>query len=105
VSGTGASRFDSFYSQVKRFRDEWREWIFGEDKKDKESFHILSAEQWTSSYSNKKPDFENMPRFSEKIPQLKDSLQSGLFDILLLILFNVAFFMASYAVFIRYDAR
>jgi len=105
VVGTGLSRSESFMSQVRKFRNEWREWIFSEDRKDEDSCHILSAEQWTGSYSGKKPDFENLPRFSEKIPDLKDSLQSGLLDLLLLILFNVVFFMASYMAFIRYDVH
>ena len=105
MAGTGSSRFENFYARVKRFRDEWREWIFSEDKKDKDSFHILSNEHWTRPYSQKKPDFENMPRFSEQLPSLKDSLQSGLPDLSLLILLNVILFMASYLVFMRYDVR
>jgi len=105
IAGTGSSRFESFMGQVKRFRDEWREWIFGEDKKDEDSCHVLSAESWTNSYSEKEPDFGHLPRFSEKLPSLRDSLQSGLLDLSLLMLFNVVLFMASYLVFMRYDVR
>jgi ABC-type transport system involved in multi-copper enzyme maturation permease subunit len=105
VAGTGSSRFESFMSQVKRFRDEWREWIFSEDKKDEDSLHILSAERGHYSYSQKEPDFGHLPRFSEKLPSLRDSLQSGSLDLSLLILLNVLLFMASYLVFMRYDVR
>ena len=105
IAGTGASRSENFMAQVKKFRDEWREWIFGEVKKDKDSFHLLSNEKWTRPYSRKKPDFENMPRFSDKLPRLEESFQSGLLDLCLLILFNVIFFMASYLAFMRYDVR
>lgn len=105
VAGTGSSRFESFMGQVKRFRDEWREWVFGEDKKDEDSLHVLSAEPWTYSYSDKEPDFAHLPQFSEKLPGLKDSLRSGLADLLILVLFNVVLFMTSYLVFMRYDVR
>jgi ABC-type transport system involved in multi-copper enzyme maturation permease subunit len=105
VAGTGSPRFESFYAQIRRFRDEWREWIFGEDKKDEDSLHILSAEPWHYSYSQKEPDFGHLPRFSEELPGLRDSFQSGLLDLCLLILFSVVLFMASYLVFMRYDVR
>jgi ABC-type transport system involved in multi-copper enzyme maturation permease subunit len=105
VAGTGSSRSESFMAQVKRFRDEWREWTFSEDKKDKDSFHIISNEKWTKPYSQKAPDFEHLPRFYEELPSLKDSFRSGLPDLSLLILFNVVLFMASYLVFMRYDVR
>ncbi len=105
VAGTGAGRFKSFIAQVKRFRDEWREWIFSEDKNDKESFQVLSNESWTMPYSHKKPDFNHLPRFTEKLPSLKDSIRIGLLDLLLLTLLSVMFLMASYLVFLRYDVR
>jgi len=74
-------------------------------RKDEDSFHVLSNEKWTRPYSQKEPDFGHLPRFSEKLPSLKDSLQSGLLDLSLLILLNVVLFMASYLVFMRYDVR
>lgn len=105
IAGTGLLRSESFINQVKRFRDEWREWILGEDKKDKDSFHILSNEQWTRPYSQREPDFANLPRFSEKLPDLRGSFQAGLLDLSLLVLLNVVLFMVSYTVFMRYDVR
>jgi hypothetical protein len=105
VAETGLPRFESFYAQIKRFRDEWREWIFSQDRKNKDSLHILSAEPWTIPYSLKKPDYEHIPRFFEKLPSLRHGLQSGLLDLSLLILVNVILFMASYLAFMRYDVR
>ena len=105
IAGTGLSRSESFMAQVKRFRDEWREWIFSEDRKDKDSFHVLSNEKWTRPYSQKEPDFGHLPRFSEKLPGLGDSFLSGSLDLSLLVLPNVLLFMASYLAFMRYDVR
>jgi hypothetical protein len=105
VAGTGSPRSESFIAQVKRFRDEWREWIFSEDRKDKDSFHIRTNERRRNHYSEKEPDFGHLPRLSERFPDLRDSLQSGLLDLLLLIFLNVALFMASYLAFLRYDVR
>jgi ABC-type transport system involved in multi-copper enzyme maturation permease subunit len=105
ISGTGSLRSESFMVQVKNFRHEWREWVFSEDRKDKDSFHVTSAESWTRSYSQKEPDYANLPRFSEKSPTLKDSFRAAQLDLAFLILLNVVLFMASYLVFMRYDVR
>jgi len=92
-------------TQVKTFRNQWREWIFSEDRKDKDSFHILTNERRYRHYSEKEPDYGHLPRFSEQLPDLRDSLQSGFLDLLLLIFLNVILFMASYLAFLRYDVR
>ncbi len=105
LAGTGSSRSESFMAKAKRFRDEWREWIFSEDRKDKDSFHIRTNEGKRNHYSEKEPDFGHLPRFSEQLPDLRDSFQSGFLDLMLLVFLNVALFMASYLAFLRYDVR
>ena len=66
---------------------------------------IRTNERRRSHYSEKEPDFGHLPRFSEQLPDLRDSLQSGFLDLLLLIFLNVVLFMASYLAFLRYDVR
>jgi ABC-type transport system involved in multi-copper enzyme maturation permease subunit len=105
IAGTGLHRFESFLKQVRNYRDEWREWILAEDKKDKDSFHILSNEEWTRPFSQKEVDFGNLPGFSEKEIPLVDAVRSGILDLALLILFNFVFFIGAYVAFLRYDVR
>jgi len=105
IAGTGFHRFESFLKQVRNYRNEWREWILAEDRKDKESFHILSNEEWTRPFSQKDVEFGNLPSFSEKPIPLVDAVRSGMLDVVLLILFNFVFFIGAYVAFLRYDVR
>lgn len=105
VTGNGKVRFENFMNQVREFQNEWREWIFAEDAKDKSSFHILSSEKSKRPYSLKEPDYGLMPRFFEELPSLKDSLRSASLDLFILVLLNVTFFMLSYLVFMRSSLR
>lgn len=105
IAGTGLHRFENFLKQVRNYRNEWREWILAEDKKDKESFHILSNEEWTKPLSQKEADFNNLPRFREKPISLVDGVRKGMLDLVLLILFNFSLFFLANVAFLRYDVR
>jgi ABC-type transport system involved in multi-copper enzyme maturation permease subunit len=105
IAGTGLHRFESFYSQVKKYRNEWQQWLLAEDKKDKDSFHILSNEEWIPPFSRKKIDFGHLPGFSEKPIPIADAIQYGMLDGVLLMLFNLIFFMGAYVAFLQYDVR
>ena len=48
-----------------------------------------------------KPD--DLPRFDMQAERLNDSFNAALFDVLLLVVYNVLFFMLSYVFFLRYD--
>ena len=48
-------------------------------------------------------DASALPHFDMFSENLRDSFDAALFDILLLTVFNVLFFMLSYAFFLRYD--
>jgi ABC-type transport system involved in multi-copper enzyme maturation permease subunit len=45
----------------------------------------------------------DVPRFHLFEESLEDSFNAASFDMLLLVVFNVLFFMLAYAVFLRYD--
>ena len=50
-------------------------------------------------------DYDQIPRFHVSPPSLDDSVYIALNDVLLLAIFNVVFFMASFLFFLRYDVR
>ncbi len=99
LAGTGPNLFDYFQKALDRFHqghDEFRQSMYSRD--------IM---EWTQSGPKvKDPDWfdaENLPRFDMFAESLDDSFDAALFDILLLAVFNVLFFMLSYTIFIRYD--
>ena len=99
LAGTGPDLFDHFQKALERFHrghEEFRHRMFDRD-----------TMEWTQSGRKvKDPDwFEvgNLPHFDMFSENLGDSFDAALFDILLLAVFNVLFFMLSYTLFIRYD--
>jgi len=102
IAGVGLPRFESFYAQVVRYRERLRDFIVSEDKKDPESAHFVNHEGFGTS--EKPVDFDAIPKFQERPIPLSDSLHA-LWDVVLLILFNLAFFVLAFVAFLRYDVR
>jgi ABC-type transport system involved in multi-copper enzyme maturation permease subunit len=97
LAGTGPNLFDYFQKALERFHqghEEFRQ-------------SMWSMREWSESGPQiKDPDWfdpENLPRFDMFAESLTDSFDAALFDILLLAVFNVLFFMLSYTIFLRYD--
>ena len=99
MAGTGPTLFDHFSDAMERFQDahdEYRQgmWRNIEDWRGREGPKLRDADWF---------DADDIPRlqvFSEALPE---ALDAALFDILLLVVFNVLFFMLSYVFFLRYD--
>ena len=97
------------YQQIKEYQVQLKEFILTEDQKDPDSLHLLfnfdyATEHW-QAISNKPVDFNTVPKFQEKDLALGQSLKLAIWDIGLLVLFNLVFFAASFASFLRYDVR
>jgi len=103
VAGVGVLRFEQFYQQVKKYRSQLRDFIVAEDRKDPESAHLINFEG--DGISEKPVDFDAIPRFREKPIPMSDSLRYALWDVVLLILFNLVFFALAFVAFLRYDVR
>jgi len=109
VAGTGINRFKSLYQQVKRYQAELKEYVRGKDAEDPESLHLLCAHSqairdW-GVISKKPVSFDTVPKFQERDLALGQSLKLAIWDIGLLTLFNLVFFVASFVSFLRYDVR
>ena len=109
VAGTGITRFKSLYQQVKRYQADLKEYVRGKDAEDSESLHLLCAHSQAISdwgIMSKKPvSFDAVPKFQEQDVALGQSLKLAIWDIGLLLLFNMFFFAASFVSFLRYDVR
>jgi len=111
IAGVGMSRIEHLHQQINRYQESLREYIRSEDAEDPESLHLLFqfpsewvAENW-HAISGKPVDYDGVPKFQERDFTLRESLRWAIWDIGLLILFNLLFFMAAFVSFLRYDVR
>ena len=109
IAGTGITRFKSLYQQVKRYQQDLKEYIRGKDAEDPESLHLLcdhgqAIRDW-GVISKKPVSFDTVPKFQERDLVLGESLKLAIWDIGLLVLFNLVFFTAAFVSFLRYDVR
>jgi ABC-type transport system involved in multi-copper enzyme maturation permease subunit len=109
VAGTGLNRFIELYQQIKRYRQDLKEFIRSKDLQDPDSLHLLTPEIQTVQnwrmISHNPVDFDTVPKFQEKDLALGESLQLAIWDIGLLVLFNLVFFTAAFMSFLKYDVR
>ncbi len=109
IAGIGITRFKSLYQQVKRYQADLKEYVRGKDAEDPESLHLLCAhnqaiKDW-GVISKRSVSFDTIPKFQERDLALGQSLKLAIWDIGLLVLFNLVFFAASYVSFLKYDVR
>jgi ABC-type transport system involved in multi-copper enzyme maturation permease subunit len=109
VAGTGINHCVSLIKQIKEYRAELKEYIRSKDAEDSLSLHMIfpeanSAAAW-NTISHAPVDFSTVPKFQERDLGLAQSLKSALWDIGLLVLFNLVFFAGAFVSFLRYDVR
>ena len=109
VAGTGINRCDDLYRQIKRYQQDLKDYILTKDFEDPNSLHLLFAFEYAvgnwKAISNKPVDFDTVPKFQEQELALGQSLKLVIWDIWLLVLFNLVFFAAAFVSFLRYDVR
>jgi len=109
VAGTGIYRCVDLCRQIKEYQSELKEFIRSKDTEDPNSLHLIfpeksSASSW-KAISHNPVDFSTVPKFQERDLALGQSLKLAIWDIGLLALFNIVFFVASFVSFLRYDPR
>ncbi|MBW7991019.1 MAG: ABC transporter permease subunit [Planctomycetes bacterium] len=109
IAGTGISRFKNLHQQVKRYQQDLKEYVRGKDAEDPDSLHLLCDHSQAISdwgVMSKKPiSFSTVPKFQERDLALGQSLKLAIWDIGLMALFNLVFFVAAYVSFLKYDVR
>jgi ABC-type transport system involved in multi-copper enzyme maturation permease subunit len=111
IAGVGINRVVDLCGQIKRYQENLREFIRSQDSEDPDSLHLLFqfpsdwvAENW-GAISRKPVDFDTVPKFRERDLGLGGSLALAVWDIGVLVLFNLVFFAAAFVSFLRYDVR
>ena len=109
VAGTGIRRCVDLYRQVKRYHENLKQYILDQDAEDPNSLHLLfdndfSVEHW-ETISKKPVDFGTVPKFQEHDLALGQSMKLAIWDIGLLVLYDLVFFAASFVSFLKYDVR
>ncbi len=109
IAGTGVQRFSQLCRQRARYQDELREYICSRDSEDPASLHLPSDDNYAAgawkTISHARVDFDTVPKFHERDLALGESLKLAVWDIGLLVLFNLAFFAAAFVSFSHYDVR
>lgn len=106
ISGTGVSRFQSLYRQLKRYKDELKAFLVAKDKEDPQSRHLLTPwEGHAVLFSAKPVDFNAIPKFEEKEMSVGSSLKNAIWDAAILAGMNLLLFICIYAAFLRADVR
>ncbi len=95
LSGTGVDVERDLSQKATRHFAEWGEYVL-----DKFMRNVR-----TLSDINKKMDISDMPRFKYTEQSVSDRLSASLSYYLLLVIFNVIFFMAAYVAFLRISVR
>jgi ABC-type transport system involved in multi-copper enzyme maturation permease subunit len=86
-----------FLDQAKQFRNELIQYL-----RDQNAF---ASEAWYNVEAGEKINKEGIPLFREHPESLSSSIRRATFDILILVLLNVAFFLLTYLSFLKYDVR
>jgi len=107
--GTGVSHCVNLHHQVRQYQDVLLQYVRDEDSPDPDSLHLLfdeyvCADRW-HTISHQPVDFETVPKFHERRLPLGASLRLALWDLGLLVLFNLVFFALSFVAFTKYDVR
>jgi ABC-type transport system involved in multi-copper enzyme maturation permease subunit len=94
---------------VGEYQADFKEYIRSRDAEDLDSLHLIfDEEQCARSWktiSHKPVDFDTVPKFQERDLAIGQSLKLTIWDVGLLVLFNLVFFAASFVSFLRYDVR
>jgi len=108
IAGTGISRCVNIREQIKEYQANLKEYILGKDADDPLSLHLLFPDGLVRAWRAISPnpvDFATVPKFQEHEVALGQSLKLAVWDIGLLVLFNLVFFAGAFVSFLRYDVR
>ena len=106
IVGMGVLRLRDLYRQLKRYKETLRAFILDTDREDPESFHLLIEGRGHRSTLSQQPvDFNVVPKFEERDIPPVETLRYAIWDLGLLVLFNLLLFMGVYVSFLRCEVR
>lgn len=98
LTNTGILQMDNLFSSAQQFHNDVSREIHSKGYKDDiPSMGMRMSMGWVTG--------DNIPQFQLQNTSLAKGLQASWMDILLLIIFNILFFVGAYVGFLRYDVR
>jgi ABC-type transport system involved in multi-copper enzyme maturation permease subunit len=99
LAGTGPILFDQFHQAIVHYQDQHRQYMQG--------FYSSDKIEWgPTGMTMKDPNWfhaDDLPHFRIYEESLSASLDAALPDLLLVLMYNVIFFLLAYVFFMRYD--
>lgn len=107
ISDNGYHGFVRFFSQARIYHDLYHEFLLDKDRADPDSYHLVVNEAWAfdSFMSGKPVEYSEIPMFRYNPPGLGEIFRDTLFDLVILILWNIFLFAGSFIAFVKYDVR
>lgn len=101
LAGTGFIRHKRFIQQVRRYREQFVDFIQSEDRADNESYHVYLVKE---GLSQKPVAYNSIPKFSDKLT-LDITFKGAALDLMLLVSLALLLFMAASLAFMRSDVK
>lgn len=102
ITGTGLIHVKHLLEWAKVYKKNLEQFFQSQDAKDQGSQHLYY--HW-NFVSHKSFNPEDVPEFIEPPMRLSQGLRIAILDILILVLFNIIFFLLAFIAFLRYDVR
>ena len=102
IAGTGIARLEQFYKDARMLKAQLLEFIRIEDLKDAESTHFIFNREH-ETISRKPVSFQHVPRLQQEAYQDMTFLRDAVWDIAVLVVLTIGFFLLAYVFFIRFD--
>ncbi|MCK5734346.1 MAG: ABC transporter permease [Candidatus Latescibacteria bacterium] len=103
ITGTGIADFRALRQDIKRFMGEYEEAMRKIREARQEQTKDLEDEAQRQQIMNAKVEIEQLPKFRFHERGFNACLNSALIDLVLLVIFNVLFFLGAFLKFMRYD--
>ena len=104
VAGSGVDHYESFMNQVEKYRFLLRGFLLDHYPLDIHRQYD-DGREFSEALSTRTFAAADIPKFHDEPTPLEDSMRNSMWDIAILIFFNIAFFMAAYISFLYRDVR
>jgi ABC-type transport system involved in multi-copper enzyme maturation permease subunit len=103
ITGTGIADFRALRQDIKRFMREYEDTIRKIREERRKQTKDIEDEAQKQQIMNAKVEIEQLPKFRSHARNFNECINSSLIDLVLLVIFNVLFFLGAFLKFMRYD--
>jgi len=103
ITGTGIADFRALRQDIKRFGGEYEDTMRRIREERRKQTKDIEDQAQRQQIMNAKVDIEQLPKFRFHERSFSECINSSLIDLVLLVIFNVLFFLGAFLKFMRYD--